>query len=1097
MMQKSFIKLFWLRLRYLLLAVTLLWAYPVFGQNKSVSGVVKDATGTGIPGVNVIVKGSNVAVVTDVDGKFTIKCSLGDVLTFTFIGYKPSEVTVGESADINVVMQEDVKELNEVVVIGYGVQKKSDLTGAVASVSSKDLKNMPTARVDEALQGKAAGVQIYQNSGQPGAEPKIRVRGLATINGGNPLVIVDGVPGGSLGNINPADIESMEILKDAASAAIYGSAGGNGVILITTKRGQTDRFQANLDMFWGLQEPWSKDNVKVCDAQQYAEIYNRSKANYFPYDNVNKVYMDHSDSTKALTNTNWVDKIFRSQALMQNYNLSVNKGGKKYNVYSSIGYNGEDGTVLRTYNKKYTFRLNSDYQVMKRLKVGESFSFSQRENSTQNEMNEYNSPLSTAIQMLPMVPVYSTDGTGNYAYKGSDLSSGVKNPLAQIEYNNNVNNSRSFNGDVFLKLNVIEGLNFETHYSLNSSNSEYKNFTPVHTIGDTAAANPTQSVKINSYNTGTYENTGWNYQGFLTYDLSLSDMHKFNAVAGFESGEYIVKIKDKSASGVNLDVADWKNFDLNDTAFKNIHDPIKKTIRGYAFFGRLSYDFANIVLLQANIRRDYSSKFGANNRAGTFPAFSAGIKLSEIEAIKDLNIFDLLKVRYGYGETGNSDIQPYLYNSTIGILPINGYVFNNVKNSGAALITAGNADLHWETVVSQNIGLDFTVLKNKVSVSVDYFTRRNKDMLLRKSVPYTVGYAILGGGNSQELGDGSIDTRPLVNYGTLDNSGYELTVGYKEQIGDLLVNLSANITHTKTVIDDIGDMLQAGTGRGVSNVCRTQNGHAVSEFYGYQVDGIYKEADFVWYKTALKRWKQVAPDATGAVVVEGFDVNGNPVTYNTKSSTAAPGQFKYKDINNDGVINSEDITNIGDPNPKFTYGFNLNLEYKGFDLSAFFQGSYGNKIFNLLKVNSYTINNGSLNLSPDLLNGYIPSKWNTSPNLAQPERLSEPQNENTGIAAIDAVLLPSSFYVEDGSYLRLKNIQLGYTLPKSLTQKIKIEKLRVYVGAKNLLTFTKYTGFDPEVGENTTVSNSILERGFDRGTYPQSKMYLFGMNITF
>jgi TonB-dependent starch-binding outer membrane protein SusC len=1098
MIQKISIMLSGLKQKLTCYMLLLCMAIPAMAQDKTVSGTITDATGTPLPGVVVVVKGKTNNTVTDISGKYNIKCSVGDVISCSFLGYQTKEATIGNETNIDLSLTENVQELNEVVVIGYGVQKKSDLTGSVASVSSKDIRNMPVTRVDEALQGKAAGVQIFQNSGQPGSEPKIRVRGLATVNGGSPLVVIDGVSGGSLSSINPGDIESMEILKDAASQAIYGSAGANGVILITTKRGKTNSFNANVDMYWGTQEPWSKDNVEVCNAQQYAALYNRTpnKANYFKTSPTTGLYMDAVDTLQNLTDTRWVDKIFRSSAFTHNYNVSINGGTKNTNVYSSFGYSGEEGTLLRTYNNKYTFKLNGDVQIIKRLKVGESFSFSHNENSTQGEHSEYGSPLATAIQMLPIVPIYAADGTGNYAYKGSNLSCNVNNPLAQIEYNNNVATTKAYFGNAYLRFEILDGLNFESHYGFNHSEYEYLVYTPVHVIGDTASSSATFSVPVNSFNKNTNSTDGWQWQNYFTYDLNLAEIHKFNFVAGMESGYSKYKFVNKTATGVNM-VGDFK--DYSDTTGLNPINPEKINItKGYAYFGRANYDLANILLLQGNVRYDFSSKFGPNYRSGIFPAGSIGIKFSEIGAVKDLNIIDFGKIRYGIGETGNSDIQPFLYTSSIGTGILNNkYSFNGVVQNGAALITAGNADLHWETIVTQNIGIDLGILKNRVSISFDYFTRRNKDMLLRKSVPDYVGYKTPAA--SQELGDPNLDTRPLVNYGTLDNSGYEITLGYKDKFGDFNVDLNTNLTHTVTKIDDIGEPLYAGSGRGLANVCQTKNGDVVSAFYGYKIIGTYKEDEFIWYQTLDTKnkagnWKRIAPDNNGKIVVKGLNESGDTVYINTMSTAVKSGYFKYQDANGDGIIDVNDMVNIGNPNPKFTYGFNANFEYKGIELSMFFQGSYGNDIFNMLKVNLYGMNNGGLNWSPELLNAYIPATYNTSDrSIKTPVR-----NENSTMQSMDADLSQSDFYVEDGSYLRLKNIQIGYTLPSSFTKKVKIEKLKIYVGAKNLLTFTNYKGFDPEVGEDTNnTNNSILQRGFDRGTYPQSKMYILGLNLSF
>jgi TonB-dependent starch-binding outer membrane protein SusC len=1084
--QRSFLRSMLLLIFLIAIQVT------VFAQGKQITGTVTDNTGVSLPGVNVLIKGATIGTITDIDGKYAIKVSKeSDVLVFSFIGYLEQSISVANKNQINVVLKEDVLQLNEVVSIGYGIQKKSDITGSVTSVKADNLKNMSSTRTDEALQGKAAGVMVLQNSGQPGSSPVIRVRGLATVNGGNPLIIIDGVSGGSLGDINPSDIESIEVLKDAASQGIYGSAGGNGVILVTTKHGNSGKIKVNLNAFAGIQQPWAI-NVKVADAQQYAAISNQyqsimGKTAIFQSDGTN--YLNPIDNS-VLKTTDWTKEIFR-KGVVQNYNISMNGGGKISNFFFSVGYSGDQGTVLKTFNNKINVRLNSDHKITKWLKIGENLSLTNNVSASQGERNEYGSPLATSIQMLPFVPIFATDGSGNYNNAEAGIASNVKNPLAQIEFNNNLSKNNSLFGNVYLRADIIKGLSFESRYGMNYNDGSYIAFTPIHSIGAVGKENPSQGSSINSYNRNVNNSSGWQWQNFLTYNLEI-EKNNFSIVVGTESGKYKNSFTNKTKSGgFELETAAWKEY--TDTTGFNTDQKKEIETAGYAYFGRINYDYAGIVLLQANFRRDYSSVFGPNNRIGNFPSVSAGLKFSEFEFIKNLNVINFGKIRIGYGETGNSNIQPFLYLNSFGALNVLGYPYDG-KNiqPGAALLTAENADLKWETVITKNIGLDLGLLKNKLNLSIDFFQRSNKDMLLRKSVPLTVGYMVTNPG--VELGDPNLDTRPLVNYGTLDNRGFEVSAGYKDQVGDFKFEINANLTHAVTVIDDIGDPLLAGQGRGLSNVCRTQNGEPVSAFYGYKIEGIYQESDLTWYRNKVnKKWFSIPADPTGTVVISNtVDKDLNPIVITAKSNSIKAGYYKYFDASGNGSISAEDMVNIGDPNPKFTYGFGGSMEYKGFDLNFFFQGSYGNKIFNMLKVNSFSATNGGLNWSPDLLNSYIPAVWNTSNPTSEPTISVEAKNTDTGIARIDADLSSSEFYVEDGSYLRLKNIQIGYNLPKSFISKLKIENFRIYVGAKNLLTFTKYTGFDPEVGET-----SILERGFDRGTYPQSKTFLFGINASF
>jgi TonB-linked SusC/RagA family outer membrane protein len=1092
--QRSFIR------SKLMLIFLLAFQITVFAQGKQLTGTVSDESGATLPGVNVLIKGTTIGTITDFDGKYTIAVNKeNDVLTFSFVGYFEQNIPVANKTQINVVLKADILQLNEVVAIGYGIQKKSDVTGSVASISAATLEKQASIRVDEALQGKAAGVMVLQNSGQPGSAPAIRIRGLATINGGNPLVIIDGNSGGSLSNLNVGDIESIEVLKDAASQGIYGSAGGNGVILVTTKKGKSGKIKVDFNSYVGIQRPWSTTNVPVCDAQQYAEIYDVHKTAagaqpYFPYDSSTGQYLNPL-TNQPLASTNWIDEVFQS-GVVQNYNISLNGGNKNSNFYLSIGYSAEKGTLKRTSNDRWIIRLNSEHKIGNRIKIGQNFNISQGTNSGQNERNEYNSPLSTAVQMLPFVPVYATDGSGNFAYSEAGLPSNIQNPMSQIEYNNNLTRSNSYFGNAFVRADLIKGLSFESRISGNYNPSSYVGYTPKYQMGRKDNPNPSQTQLNNTVNYNENKGYGWQWQNVLTYATTFADVHHLNVVAGMESGYSIYKNINRQGLGTDpgvkdsLNNLDWKAF--NDTTGLRIIQDNQSESSGYAYFARVTYDYNGIYLLQANFRRDYSSKFGANNKAGNFPSISAGIKFSEYNFIKNLGFVDFGKLRIGYGETGNSDIQPNLFLNSFGQLPMNGYPFGGATRAGASLLTAANPDLKWESVVTENIGLDLRFLQNRLSISAEVFQRKNKDMLLRKSVPLTVGYVITDAG--QELGNANLDTRPLVNYGTLNNKGYEISFDYKDQIGDFKFSVNANITHAITVIDDIGDPLYAGSGRGNTNVCVTKNGESVSTFYGYKIEGVFQETDLYWYKHSVsKKWNSVIADPNGATIVpKTVDINLNPIEVKTKSSTAKPGYYKYADLNSDGKIDTKDLTAIGDPNPDFTYGIGANFEYKGFDLNLFFQGSYGNDIYNLLKVNSYSGNNGGLNWAPELINAYIPAIWDSKDLTKEPFIATEAKNTDTGLTRIDGDLSPSDFYVEDGSYLRLKNIQLGYTFPSSFNKKLNITSARVYIGVKNLLTFTKYTGFDPEVGETT-----ILERGFDRGTYPQAKLFTFGINLSF
>ncbi|MBN1951370.1 MAG: SusC/RagA family TonB-linked outer membrane protein [Bacteroidales bacterium] len=1065
-------------------------------QTVTVTGTVTDVnSGEALPGVSIQVNGTTRGTITDANGKYVIEVSTGDVLVFSYVGYLQEQVAVGDQSVINMAMAEDIIGLDELIVIGYGTQKKSDLTGAVASISVDDMQKIPNTGVSSMLQGMAAGVQVLQNSGQPGSEPIIRVRGLATVNGGAPLVVIDGISGGSLADLNPADVASIEVLKDAASQGIYGSAGGNGVILVTTKKGTKGKLKVNFDQYTGVQYPW-KTTSDAVNAQEYAELYNVYKEYkgleaYFPYENGQ--YMNPLDTpATVLESTDWVKEIFRT-ALVNNTNLSISGGSDVGNVFLGLNYNLEQGTLLKTDAEKYVIRLNSELHLLKkRVTIGENFNLAQAGSSNQFERNEYGSPLATSLQMFPFIPVYAEDGSGNFAYRGAGLSCNIANPMSQLEYRNSRARSTSVNANAFIRLEILKGLTFESRYGFGYNPTSYRQYSPSYQIGELDNISPSMSSPFHQYQYNVTLSNSWQWQNFFNYNFSLANTHNFALTAGYEAGysRYEFTNRQNSYDTVYFALEDWESYADADTM--SILQTKMTETTGYAYFFRVGYDYKGILLMQANLRRDASSKIGPNNRVGVFPSYSIGLKFSELGFIKDLGIFDLGKIRVGYGETGNSDIQPFQYLGTIASLPMHGYPLDGTNTiPGAGLITASNLDLRWETVVTSNLGVDMSFMQNRISLSFDLFKRRNQDMLLRKSVPTAVGYYVTDANN--ELGDSQIDTRPLQNYGTLNNRGFEITASYKDNAGALHYEISGNITRAITTIDDIGDPLtNFGDGRGVGDVCQTHNGGAVSAFYGYQTDGVYTEEDFVWLQAENGRWRQIAVDENGATTFEGRDINGDPIIVNSTAPSARPGDFRYMDLNQDGAINSLDYTAIGNPNPDFTFGLGIYLEYHNFDLNMLWQGSYGNDIFNLMKVNSYNIENGNLNISTGLQEAYIPAVYEAGTATTPPTVLIDEQNVNTGIKRMDGPLSQCDFFIEDGSYLRLKNLQVGYNFPVASMEKIGLQKLRVYVNTLNLLTFTNYTGFDPEVNET-----SLLERGFDRGTYPQPRMVTLGINCIF
>lgn len=1051
--------------KFLATLFLLLWVCSISAQERTISGTITDISGNPMPGVNISVKNTTSGVVTDINGKYSIKVpDSNSSLKISFVGYVTQEIQVGEKTIIDAQLNEDVKELNEVVVVGYGVQKKSDLTGSVASISGSSISRVPLAGVDQALQGRAAGVNVIQNSGMPGGGVTIQIRGLSSINGTSPLVIVDGVPG-NLSNLNANDIESIEILKDASSAAIYGSSGGNGVILVSTKKGKAGKTNTSFNYYKGWQEPWKR--MEMLNAQEYVTVANRinllsNPANYKPF----------STQPDTFKNYDWQDIMFRT-AIMENADLSFSGGNDKSTFMISASYLSQEGILRKSDYQKYTFRINSEHKLNKWLKAGENVNYIQSKNIGYEEwqfQSEYNSPLLNVLKMYPFVAPY--DSAGNWSKTPDNAGS----PKIDEDVLNKTRNNYTTEASAFVELTPIKGLTYTSrvngtlNFNVNDQFSKYYYYSQL-------ANNPINSV---SKSISQYYN--WTWQNFANYNVSILSDHNVGIMAGFEAYSDVSKnISGKRnkltseapedqylSAGQDVATADQL---ANGTGDHN---------RNMAYFGRFNYDYKGIFLLNSNFRRDYSSKFGPRKKSGDFPSLSLGLKFSEFDFIKDFNLISFGKVRYSYGKTGANAPYGFRYSPTVRN-DINAlkYIFDGVTLSqGAASVQMANPELHWESMVMTTYGLDLNFLNNKVAFSVEYFNKHNDGMIYSKDLLAATGVYQNPAYRSQLGGD----ARPIVNFGQIDNTGWEFTLGYKKQEGDLKANFDFNITFLKNKVVDVGGdtSFTGSVGVNLSNITILTEGIPVAQFYGYKTSGIFTEADSkIDSKGKVYIWNQPYKISTTG-----------DTTY--AQSKAKPGDLRYVDINKDGVINDKDKTVIGNPIPKFTFGFSCNLEYKGFDLNMIFQGCYGNKIFNGAKSELMTQTPGRNRLK-DVLNQYYSPVYDANATLL------DPGNTNTGLVRLDPkgenqnFGRVSDFFVEDGSYIRLKSIQLGYTIPKSIMDKVNVESLRIYIGAKNLITLTKYSGFDPEIS-----SSNVLAQGIDKaGNYPQSIMFLTGINLKF
>jgi len=1004
--------------RFLLLVAAMMVAFSSVAQKRTVTGMVTDQSGAPLPGVNIVVKGTTNGTITDFDGKYQLDAKASDVLKFSFLGYIPQEIPASNSV-INVQLKEDTKSLDEVVVVGYGTQKKSDITGAVASVSADDLKGQPVSSVDQALQGRVAGVQITSNSGAPGGSISVRVRGIGTINDADPLYVVDGLPVGNINFLNPNDIASVEILKDASASAIYGSRGANGVVLITTKKGKLNsKASVNLDVYYGVQKVIN--NWKTTTGPEWYSIQQElNKTRTSPID------LSLVDKNQ---NTDWFNAITRV-APMQNYNFGVTGGSKAMTYALSIGHLNQEGTVEGSSFERTTGKLNVGYQVSKRFKIGTNLNIEHSKKYSISEENYHVGVINTAIKIEPVIPVWKDKA--NHVYDYSKFTD-YPNPVAAIEYDNSHSEKLQLVGNVYGELELAKGLKAKTSFGQSSYRTDSYNFTPVYSV------NINQQNLINKvyrgYNRGDY----WSWENTLNYDGTFGK-HSLSALAGYtmEEGNY----EWFSASKNNIPNEDPSMWYLDAAADGDLASGSASSVSMMSFLGRINYSYDNKYLATVNFRADASSKFPKQNRWGYFPSVALGWKISKESFLENATWLSNLKLRAGWGQIGNQNIGSYPYQETMSGNSQYRYLFGMTPTIDQGYVVTGMVDqsIKWETVESLNFGVDASFFDDRLQTTIDWYNKKTKDMLVSVPIPYYFGY----------------ESGPTSNVGSVKNNGLEVSVSYRDRISNKLsYNVGFNIATVKNEVLSLGngEPIAGGYYYG-GNATRTEEGEPIGYFYGYKTDGVFQSQQ---------------------------EINNAPVQEGSSNEDLKPGDLKFVDVNGDGVVNDEDKTYLGSPIPKFTYGFNLGVTYGAFDLSAFVQGSQGNKIFNAMKTHLYNFD--ETNKSTDMLNSWTPSNTNTDM-----PRLNGNDKNNTNRT--------SDRFVEDGSYARLKNITLGYTLPKSLIQKAGIASLRFYVSGQNLLTITNYSGADPEIGQNSTTN--YLSRGVDIGTYPQAQTYVFGVKLGF
>ena len=1060
--------------RIFLVTLMALTGLGMWAQNLTVKGVVmaQDEPDPVI-GASVIVKGTTTGTVTDFDGNFELQAKVGDVLQVSFMGYKSQEVKVANAGPIRVTLAPDNVMLQEVVAVGYGTMKKSDLTGAVTSIKADDLLKAPVSGLDQALQGRAAGVTVTSNSGQPGEGATIRIRGIGSALGGNdPLYVVDGVITGDIKWLSPTDIKSMEILKDASAAAIYGSRGANGVILITTKSGGEGKVNINFDAYWGFQNRWKK--MDVLGAKDFADtelrigamrdgaseiayylnngfrpwlnLYKLGNANvnmiseYYP---INFAYEDQV--------TDWQDEVFRPNAFMHNYNLSFDGGSDKGHYALSASYFGQEGTIVGSNYNRFTLRLNSDFKVREWLTIGEHFSFVSYygRNAMNNSSSAGASMITAALAMAPWDPVYYPQGSVNkngkdisgYYSAGSNFKN-VTNPYQMAFNSEPMNRTERAVGDVFFDIKPVTGLTIHAAISADYGVVRNRTFTYPNIYTSYNASD------LNFLSSSMERSLTLLEEATATYAREIGK-HNFSVMVGQTWSEFNTYSIGGSGAGILNPIP--SNWYLNNTTQKQTYasDGVART-RRLSFLGRAFYCYDSRYMITVNFRADASSKF-TKQPWGFFPSAALAWRLSEEPFMRDLELdwLDNIKIRAGFGQVGNDGVGSAAFQYTMFSAenvfvsyPFGPDQYSGISTNGAAVLRQVDESGKWETNEQWDAGIDFSFWNGKLAGSIDYFRRDTKDALLYVNAPAQVGNM----------------HAPVRNVGNIRNEGVEITLSHDNTVGKFHYNIGANLSYLHNELTKLNGGSPLWGDR-----TKTDEGMALNSFWGYQYEGVYQTDE-----EALEQL----------------------YTYTATTIGVHAGDARYKDVNGDGKLDEDDKMVIGNPFPKISYGFNFGADFYGVDVQLFFQGVAGNSIYNAQRQMLEGDGSGyalASYMKDEVWVGYTDAVRSSmlskgidyyeleNRNGTIPNPLGSPTNTES-----------STRFIEDGSYLRLKNLQIGYTLPQHITQKFRCNRLRFYATASNLFTITKYKGYDPEVGG-----------GVDYGNYPQSRTFTFGLNANF
>ena len=1041
-----------MRLLTALLAVFVL--APVWAQNSGriISGKVVDESGEPLAGAVVMINGdSSSAVGTDIDGKFSIAATSGkNVLTVSMIGFRTASVDAVPGQSIEIVAQQDSYELEGVVFTGYSAIAKKDMTGAVGVVGGKELKAMPVTSVNDVLQGKVAGLTITSTSGTPGAGSVARIRGIGSITGStSPLYIVDGLPQNGIDYLNPNDIESIAVHKDASVAAIYGSRGANGIIVVTTKNGQnSERMSVAYDGYAAWQSPWKRPYM--LNAEQYIQYKNLAADNagqeripaFATQERIDAV-LNFVRKNTGENGTDWWNEIINSNAFMQNHNVSLSGGSKNVGIMSSLAYTGQDGIVKGTMYQRISWRNNFNAKISKRISLKGNFSIINEKRHLADENNPFTGTIFTAMGADPITPVFRNnlvevpallsqimdgyEADNLYSQYSGILFSNKRNPVAQIQrMRQSTYDYLYIMGGADLEIKFCDFLKFDSRFGMNLSRSAVDGFQPKYRLNANDYTNES-SVTANTSRSDYYV-----WEQLLSYEQSAGKF-KWGALLGTSAELTNGSFVDASVEGLP---------DNNPDMAVMAAGTINAKVGGYpysssllSFFGGVNFDYGSKYLVSANLRYDGSSKFAKGHKWGLFPSVSAAWRFSGEEFMKSAGSWlSDGKIRASYGHIGNQNIGGGAYMSTWGSTIYDRYNFGSPSTAviGAGVTSVGNPELMWETSRQFDVGLDLSFFNNSLDFVVDYFVKNIDNMLMQEPQPTTLG----------------LISYPYANVGSMKNEGWEFGINYRKGFGDWFLTASANISTYRNKVKSLGngDAIY-GYAYNKNVVTKTEVGKPVGYFYGYVTNGIFQNAE---------------------------QVEGSP-----QRETAVPGDVRYKDLNNDDVIDDKDRTMIGSPWPDFVYGITLGAAWKGFDFNLFIQGSQGNDVMNMTLLD-FESGTGYMNARSD----YLSRAWSGEGSTDRYHRISARQEGN---------LLVSDYFLEDGSYARIKNVQLGYDFCNRVIKKNKIiSQCRLYLSAQNLFTFTNYSGLDPEIGSSNATVN-----GIDSGFYPQARVWTVGLNLKF